>query len=123
MTHVTNISYKLDEVKYSQHCLLICRLQPIAFCHFGLCSLRDEGASCHLASQQHLSALLFVLEVAAAWCPVAGRSPEPWRRAALGHTAGMSPCLIEAGGVQCCVLWGHQKLDCDWCMCHLARLL
>lgn len=95
MTRVTHISYKLDEVKYSQHCSLICRLQPIAFCHFGLCSLRGEGTSCCSASQQHLSALLSVLEVAAAWCPVAGRSPGPWRRAALGHTAGMSPCLMR----------------------------
>lgn len=95
MTHVTCVSYKSCKVKYSQHHSLICKLQPIVFCHFRLCSLWDKGPFHHLASQQHLSALLSVLEVAAGWCPAAGRSPGPWRRAARGHTADTSPCPMR----------------------------
>lgn len=88
------VSYKSYK-KYSQHHSVICKLQSIVFCHFGLCSAWDKGPSCHSGSQQHFGVLLCVLEVAAAWCSVAGGSPGPWRGAALGHTAEMSPCLMR----------------------------
>lgn len=125
MTHVTRISYKSSKVKYSQHHSLICKLQCVVFCHFRLCSLWDKGPSCHSGCQQHLSMLLSMLEVAAAWCPRTGRTPGPWRRAALGHTAEMSPCLMRQEvrgavfnfGDPCA--WGSPKAG----LCHLAKLL
>lgn len=99
-------TYKSCKVKYSHHHSLICKLQLIVFCHLRPSSLWDKGPSCHSASQQHLSTLLSVLEVAAAWCPVTGRSPGVWRWAALSQTAEMSPCLLRQEV--------HGAVYCDW---------
>lgn len=95
MTHVTHISYKSCKVKYSQHHSLIVSYNPLFFVTLDCFSLWDKRPSCHSASQRHLSALLSVLEVIAAWCPIAGRSPGPWRMAAVGHSAETSPCLTR----------------------------
>lgn len=126
MTHVIHISYKSCRVKYSQHCSLSCKLQPIIICHFRLCSLWDKGPSHHSASQRHLRVLPALLEVATALCRVAERSSATWRRATLGHTAAIQPLPPPSRGRRCVVLCpvtkDDQELSHSWCACHLAGL-
>lgn len=125
LSYISHISHQSCKVKYSQHHSLSCKLKPITFCHFRLCSFWDKRPSHH--SPSHFGVLPALLEVAAALYLVSEGFPAAWRRATLGHTAVMQPLPPPPRGRTCIVLCpvtrGHQELGCGWCMCHLVGLL